>query len=180
MDFMKKLMKTVDVWIPDERQVSMDKGHEFENYVANLFKLKSDYFAIAEWTTDHSDKRAGIKVESDSKPDFVIRYKPKNEVFAVECKWRANPFYNQKIRDYVIKWAESYQIKNYQQYSKQMNMPVFIVIGLAGKPSHPEYIFCLPLEEAKYPELFPSVLDKYEREPPNKPFFWDTKNKKLS
>jgi len=44
---MKKLMKTVDVWIPDERQVSMDKGHEFENYVANLFKLKSDYFAIA-------------------------------------------------------------------------------------------------------------------------------------
>jgi len=44
---------------------------------ANLFKLKSDYFAIAEWTTDHSDKRAGIRVESDSKPDFVIRISQK-------------------------------------------------------------------------------------------------------
>ncbi|MCX6685730.1 MAG: hypothetical protein NTV10_03630 [Methanoregula sp.] len=46
------------------------------------------------------------------------------------------------------------------------------MIGLAGKPSKPEYMFCLPLEVAKYPELFPSVLDKYEREYTDKPFFW--------
>jgi hypothetical protein len=179
MDFMKKLMKTVDLWIPDEKQINMDKGHEFENYIANLFKLKSDYFGIAEWTTDHSDKREGIKVESDSKPDFVIRYKPTNEVFAVECKWRAHPSYNKTIQDVVINWAEPYQIKNYQQFSRQMNIPVFIVIGLFGKPSYPEYMFCLPLEVARYSELFPSVLDKFERHP-DKPFFWDTKNKKLN
>lgn len=61
-----------------------------------------------------------------------------------------------------------------------MNIPVFVVIGLSGTPNHPDHIFCLPLEIAKYPELFRSVLDKYAREPPNKPFFWDTKNKKLS
>jgi hypothetical protein len=30
MDFMKKFMKTVDLRIQDERQRSMDKGHEFE------------------------------------------------------------------------------------------------------------------------------------------------------
>jgi len=172
MGFMDKLIKTVDVWIPDERQINLDKGHEFEKHVADLFKLKKDYFAITTWNTDHSDKRAGIKVESDSNPDFLIRYKPTNEQFAVECKWRANPFYNQKIQNYVIKWAESYQIKNYQQYSKKHNIPVFIVIGLAGKPSKPEYSFCLPLEVAKYPDIFPSILDKYERIPPNKPFFW--------
>jgi hypothetical protein len=172
MDSMKKLMNTVNIWIPGERLVGMDKGHEFENYVINLFKLKNNHFAIAEWKTDHSDKQAGV-------PDFVIRYKPENEVFAVKCKWRANPFYNQKIRDYVIKWAESYQIKNYRRYSRQMNMPVFIVVGLAGKPSNPEYTFCLPLEEAKNPELLQGVLDKYEREPPDKPFFWDKENKKL-
>jgi hypothetical protein len=179
MDSMKKLMNTVDVWIPGERLVSMDKGHEFENYVINLFKLKKDYFTIAEWKTDHSDKRAGARTESYSKPNLVIRYKPENEVFAVKCTWRANPFYNQEIRDYVIKWAESSQIKNYQRYSRHMNMPVFIVVGLAGKPSHPEYTFCIPLEEAKSPELLSGVLDKYEREPPDKPFFWDTENKKL-
>jgi hypothetical protein len=172
MNFMKKLLKTVDLWIPDERQVSMDKGHEFEKFVANLFEQKDDYFAISHWTTDHSDKRAGIRVESDSNPDFLIRYKPKNHSFAVECKWRANLCYNPKLRDYVIKWAEPYQIKNYQQYSKQNNIPVFIALGLAGIPSDPEFMFCLPLEEAKYPEIFPSILDKYERVPPDKPFFW--------
>ena len=156
----------------DERQKSMEKGHEFEKYVAYIFNLKSDYFAISNWNTDHSDKRDGIRVESDSNPDFLIRYKPTNEQFAVECKWRASTYYNQEIHDVVIKWADSYQIKNYQQYSKQHNVPVFIVIGLAGKPSNPKMTFCLPLEVAKYPEIFPSVLEQYERIPPNKPFFW--------
>jgi len=172
MDFLDKIQKTVGVWLPDERKKSMDKGHEFENYIANIFNLKSDYFAISSWSTDHSLKRAGIRVESDSNPDFLIRYKPTNEHFAVECKWRAYTYYNQKIRDYVIKWAEPYQIKNYQEYSKLHNIPVFIVIGIAGKPNNPELTFCLPLEVAKYPEIFPSILEKYERIPPNKPFFW--------
>ena len=81
MSAMEKLMKTVNLWIPDERQISLNKGHQFENYIANLFTLKSNYFSIAEWTTDHSDKRAGINGESDSKPDFIIRYKPSNEVW---------------------------------------------------------------------------------------------------
>jgi len=180
MDLVKRLKKTADPWIPNDRQVNLSKGHDFENYVAHLFKLKNDYFGIYEWTTDHSDKRAGIKVESDSKPDFLIRYKPENEYFAVEAKWRAYPFYSQNIRDYVVKWAEPYQIINYQMYSKKMNIPVFIAIGLAGTPHNPEFMFCLPLEEAKYPELFRSILEKYERKPPNKPFFWNTKNKKLS
>ena len=156
----------------DERQISMDKGNEFEKYVANIFNLKSNYFAISNWNTDLSDKRAGISVESDHNPDFLIRYKPTNEQFAVECKWRASTYYNQEIRDITIKWAESYQIKNYQKYSKEHNVPVFVVIGLAGKPGNPEMTFCLPLEVAKYPEIFPSVLEKYERIPPNKPFFW--------
>jgi hypothetical protein len=178
MDFLGKIQKTVRVWMPDDIQESMDKGHEFEKYVAGLFKLKNDYFAIITWNTDHSDKRAGIRVESDSNPDFVIRYKPTNEHFAVECKWRAYSYYNQNIRDYVIKWAEAYQIKNYQQYSKQHGIPVFIVIGLAGRPSNPEMVFCLPLDVARYPEIFPSVLEKYERNPPDKPFFWRDRNLK--
>jgi hypothetical protein len=178
MGFLDKLQKTVGVWMPDERQESLDKGHDFENYVANLFKLRGDYFAIEHWSTDHSDKRSGIKVESDSQPDFLIRYNPTKEHFAVEAKWRAHTYYNKKIRDYVIKWAEPYQIKNYQQYSKKNNVPVFVVIGLSGKPNNPALTFCLPLKEAKYPDIFRSILEKYERDP-EKPFFWDSKVKVL-
>jgi hypothetical protein len=69
---MIKCKKSADLFIPDNRQVTMKKGHDFEQYVAHLFSIKNDYFAIQEWTTDHSDKRAGIKVESYSKPDFIV------------------------------------------------------------------------------------------------------------
>jgi hypothetical protein len=179
MNLMIKFKKSVDLLISDNSQVNSNKGHDFEHYVAHLFNAKNDYFAIQEWTTDHSDKRAGIKVESDSKPDFIVRYKPDNECFAVEAKWRAYPLYDPKIRDYVIQWAEPYQIKNYQMFSRKMNIPVFIAIGLAGTPKNPGFMFCIPLEEAGYPKLFRCILKKYQREPPNEPFFWDTKHKKL-
>jgi hypothetical protein len=60
-----------------------------------------------------------------------------------------------------------------------MNIPVFVAVGLAGTPKNPGFMFCIPLEEAGYPKLFRSILKKYQREPPDKPFFWDTKHKKL-
>ena len=42
---------------------------------------------------------------------------------------------------------------------------------LEGNPQKPERMFCIPLENAKYPELYPSVFEKYERDPDNM-FFW--------
>jgi hypothetical protein len=179
MNVMIKCKKSADLFIPDNRQVTMKKGHDFEQYVAHLFSIKNDYFAIQEWTTDHSDKRAGIKVESDSKPDFIVRYKPENECFAVEAQWRAYPLYDPKIRDYVVHWADPCQIKNYRMFSRKMNMPVCIALGLAGTPHSPGFMFCIPLEEARYPKLFRGILKKYQRESPDEPFFWDTKHKKL-
>jgi hypothetical protein len=176
MDSLKKLMKTGDLWISGDRLVSRDTGHEFEKYVEHLFVTDNEYFSVAEKTRD-SGERTGIPAENT--PGLVIRYLPENEVFAVVCTWRANPFYNRKIRNYVIKWAEPHQIENYRHYSREMKMPVFIVIGLAGRPGNPGYTFCLPLEEAKNPELFSGVLDTGERDPPDKPFIWDTKNKRL-
>ncbi|NMC27825.1 MAG: hypothetical protein GYA42_06715 [Syntrophomonadaceae bacterium] len=172
MGFMDKLLKTVDIWLPDEQQEQYGKGKAFEQYVAGLFNLKREYFAIHEWTRDNSEKREGIFVETDANPDFVIRYKPTNEMFAVECKWRANPVKSSKINDWVIRWSRPDQIRRYQEFARKKNIPVFVMIGLSGTPAHPDFTFCVPLEVAKYPEIFPSILDKYERIPPNKPFFW--------
>lgn len=76
----------------------------------------------------------------------------------------------------VLKWSYSEQIKRYKQFSQERKIPVFIVIGLGGEPDEPEYMFCIPLEEAKYPELFTSILEKFER-PSDRNFFW--KNRKL-
>lgn len=50
-------------------------------------------------------------------------------------------------------------------------MPVFVVIGLGGDDTEPEEMFVIPLEEAKYPALYPSVFKKFSRLP-DRMFFW--------
>ncbi len=170
MSFLDKLLQTIDLWVPDERQAMLDKGKDFEKYV--LSKFDKNYFSLVDWTRDHDSSRAGFLVESNQNPDLKLRYKPTNEIFAVECKFRSNPVKSSKINDYVINWSKSDQIKRYGDFMKKERIPVYLVIGLSGKPQNPEFMFCLPLSAAPYPELFPSILDKYERDP-KKSFFWN-------
>lgn len=144
----------------------------FEQYVAGLFNLKREYFTIPEWKRDNSEKREGIFVETDANPDFIIRYKPSNEPFAFECKWRANPVKSNKINDWGICRARPDRIRRSQEFARKRHMPVFVVIGMSGTPIYPEFTFCVPREDAKYHELFPSILDKYERVPPYILFIW--------
>ena len=68
--FLSSIQKTVGVLLRHDRQKSMNKGHDFEKYIANLFELK---MIIINRSTDHSDKRAGIKVGSDIYQYFLIR-----------------------------------------------------------------------------------------------------------
>jgi hypothetical protein len=93
------------------------------------------------------------------------------ERFAVECKYRTNPSVSQKSGKPVISWAKPYQIENYKKFSQKRRMPVFVVIGLGGRPDSPDVMYCLPLQEAKYPELFFSLLNNYEKDPEST-FFW--------
>ena len=173
MGFLDKLAKTLDLWLADEEaeDVNYQKGTDFEKYVAGLFTRRSDYFAISDWTRDNHDKSKGIYVESNTNPDLVIRYKPTNEKFAVECKYRSGFYRSQKINGPVVKWAAPDQIKRYNAYSRSNRIPVFVVVGVGGSPKKPATMFCIPLKDAKYPEIFPSVFEKYERDP-GKTFFW--------
>jgi hypothetical protein len=62
-------------------------GLRFEDYISDLFSKK--YFSIVEKThsTETNQERY---VESSMNPDFVFRYIPTGEQFAVECKYRSN------------------------------------------------------------------------------------------
>jgi len=173
MDFLDKLSKTLDLWLPggEEEDVNYQKGTDFEAYVAGLFTRRSDYFAISDWTRDNYDKSKGIYVESNTNPDLVIRYKPTNEKFAVECKYRSGFYRSQKINGPVVKWAAPDQIRRYNAYSRSNRLPVFVAIGVGGSPKKPATMFCIPLRDAKYPEIFPSVFEKYVRDP-GRTFFW--------
>ena len=171
MAFIDKLMKTIDLWLPDKDQKNTEKGHTFERFVVEGFSANAEYFAIEEWSADNHDKAMGIKVEANQNPDIIVRYIPTGERFAVECKYRTNPSVSQKSGKPVISWAKPYQIENYKKFSQKRRMPVFVVIGLGGRPDSPDVMYCLPLQEAKYPELFFSLLNNYEKDPAST-FFW--------
>lgn len=138
-------------------------GLRFEDYVSDLFSTK--YFSIVEKThsTETNQERY---VESSMNPDFVFRYNPSGELFGVECKYRSN-----LNNEGLLNWSYPEQMKRYREFSHKRRIPVFIVIGLGGIDDNPEEMFNIPLEEAKYPALYPSVFDKFNR-PPDKPFFW--------
>ncbi|RLG27879.1 hypothetical protein DRN70_01385 [Methanosarcinales archaeon] len=164
MGILNRIGKAIDALLQQENE-NYEKGVDFERYVVELFRKQEKYFAIHSWTGDLSDKYQGVRVESDSEPDLTIRYKPTDEKFAVECKYRSY-LYNDKLC-----WTTWEKLKDYRSFAQKNIIPTFIVIGLGGNPRNPEQMFCIPLEKAKYPKLYPSVFRKFERDP-RKSFFW--------
>lgn len=164
MGFFSELGEDIDSFLRLDNKDYV-RGVKFERIAAMLFN--QEYFAIERWNPDMSDRRRGIRVEADSDPDFIIRYMPTSERFAVECKYRT--WLNGEGK---LNWAKSWdQLEHYKQYSWKNKIPVFIVIGLGGASSDPKEMFCIPLEEANYPELYPSIFLKFKRDPKAR-FFW--------
>lgn len=159
MGLFNKIAKVVEILKEDE---SVEKWNDFEKYVVNLFDNR--YFSIVHWSTDISRKHDRF-VESDTGPDLTIRYISADEIFYVECKFRSG-LYEDKLH-----WSNPEQLKRYQNFERENRYPFFVVIGLGGDYSDPERMFCIPLEEARYPALYPSAFEKFERNSKKK-FFW--------
>jgi len=159
MGILNKLEKVVDVLLEEE---SVEKGDDFERYVVDLFDDR--YFSVVQWSTDIARKHDRF-VESDSGPDLIMRYIPKNEIFCVECKFRSDLYVGK------LQWSNPQQLRRYQDFASEKRLPFFVVIGFGGNPSFPERMFCIPIEDAKYPGLYSSVFERFERNP-DKKFFW--------
>ena len=181
MGLLEKIGKCVDVLLEDDEKhptqyMTKDeldaKGHAenyengvlFEKYVIGLFDQK--YFAVHDWTRDLSGKTEGYSVESDANPDLVMRYKPRDEQIAIECKFRSSLYRG------MLQWTTDKKLRGYHAYMKKTGITTSVVIGLGGSPNTPERMFCIPLTETKYPGLYPSIFEKFERSP-SKKFFWD-------
>ncbi len=126
----------------DKKYESLLKGRQFELYFANdLMENKS--FRIMEWTPDKGFD-AGIWVESNTHPDFVIADGDEN-LIAVECKFRSNYFFKDKHKKH-ISWASEQQGKNYISFARRRNIPVYVAMGLLGVATNPNYHFLVPLD----------------------------------
>ena len=78
-----------------------------------------------------------------------------NEIFCVECKYRSKLFKGK------LQWSSPKQLGRYRTFANDNLVPFFVVIGLGGKARKPKRIFCVPLEEAKYPALSPELFEKF-------------------
>ncbi|HEY3363134.1 MAG TPA: hypothetical protein VGK06_15290 [Methanosarcina sp.] len=147
---------------PDIESENVEKGNKFERYVVDKFDDK--LFSIVEWTTDMCRKHNRF-IESDCNPDLVIRDRKTNEIFCVECKYRS------RLVDGFFNWSYLDQIDRYFSYSRDRNIPFYIVLGLGGSPDSPIELFCVPLEEAKNPQIHIDMLRKYYHDL-EKDFVW--------
>jgi hypothetical protein len=129
------------------------KGTTFEGYVESLFSKQ-------EWRLAESNayRKLGRWVESYSNPDFVFIHRRTNKKIAVECKYKEKEYER-------ILWAYEDQIERYQNFSQKQNIPVFVILGVGGRPKNPKRVFLAPLSQIKYPDVKIDYLEKFERDP---------------
>ncbi len=138
-------------------------GRTFESYTLSLFGPK-DWIIVTK-TGDFAEK-LGRKVESDSNPDLIMKHRTTNKVIAFECKYRSA--FKKLNRGEGVVWAQEYQIKNYKVYQEKTHTPVFVVIGVGGKPTNPQHLYLPPLYALKYSLAFKEYLEGFEREAKSK------------
>lgn len=129
------------------------KGISFEGYVEKLF-------ARNEWKIEQDNTFRKLRrwVESYSNPDFVFIHRRTNKKIAVECKYKEKEYER-------IFWSYEDQIERYQNFSQKQNIPVFVILGVGGRPKNPKRVFLAPLSQIKYPDVKIDYLEKFERDP---------------
>jgi hypothetical protein len=146
------------------------KGSRFEAYVVTKFSRK--YFRVLYWRGDKNIN--GVYAESDRYPDLEMEFGlgENRTRFAVECKWRKKWFGEKSC----IFWAKDRQIMNYNDYSRGRNIPVFVIIGVGGRPDSPEAVYIVPLCRLKYPYATTEYLQPFRRKDVGRDFFFDAGN----
>lgn len=117
------------------------KGGQFEDHVKAMFP-DADFEILQE-----------PDPEGSAIPDFRIRDRKTREKFWVEAKWR------QHLISEKYKIGEIEEVKKYKAMQEAAAPErVFMVLGLGGEPSKPDQIFCIPISEVQYPEIYQSKL----------------------
>src|SRR3989338_5434447 len=131
------------------------KGRSFEGYIENLFRKNK------EWKVGRDNSYRKLRkgwVESYGDPDFVFIHRRTNQKIAVECKYKEKEYEK-------ILWAYEDQIEHYQNFSTKEKIPVFVILGVGGRPKNPKRVFLAPLSQIKYPDVKIDYLVKFERDP---------------
>jgi len=144
--------------------INKEKGDAFEKFV--IMQFDPIYFQIREWRSDKIVN--GIYALSNHSPDIEINFHLKDfsRHFAIECKYRQRLYKNQ------VELAKEHQLANYKKFMAERNIPVYIALGMGGKPERPMKLFLIPLQDIDSPAMDYKDLLQYER-PAQKQFFYN-------
>jgi hypothetical protein len=147
-----------------------EKGLAFENYIVEQFARNKDFFTLLEWRSDKFYK--GIFPESNRDPDLVYQFASKDFVrtFSVECKYRSGMLFNNTIN---LMTEDKYRI--YQTFHRT-KMPVYIALGVGGRPNRPKEIYLIPFDYVKPVMAMDEVFKYWQR----RPFSYDVNKDRLT
>lgn len=145
-------------------------GDDFEKFIVQKFDNK--YYAIKEWAGDKYIN--GTYAKTTPQPDILLEFKlrQKSSQLSVECKWRKNLYKN------GVEFAKQEQFERYKNFQLDMEIPVFIAIGIGGKGQSPEQLFIVPISEIDSNFIHINKLKNYEKKI-NSNFFFDIETKEL-
>lgn len=107
-------------------------------------------------------------------PDIQLSLKLAGKVYplAVECKWRSEP------SSQIVQFANPAQLKRYQEFEIKTGNPVFIALGIGGKPSAPNSLYIIPIQTFQKPVQHLAKLAKYRKDV-EKMFFYNQEDRTL-
>lgn len=145
-------------------------GYDFEKYVVQNFD--KTFFKVKEWAGDKYVN--GVYAETTQYPDLLMELSAKGEkhLLSVECKWRKG-FDND-----FLKFANEAQLKRYKKYEEDKGIPVFIALGIGGKPTKPEQLFVVPLKHIKKIYLHKNQVERYKKDV-DAEFYYDYKTQQF-
>lgn len=125
----------------------------FQQFVFSRFPVET--FDVMEWRDDFYDDALGTV--GASLPSLELRSKKDNHHFGVITRWR-HGFTND-----CIEWAHSSQLQSYKECEYRTRQHLFLVLGVGGKPLHPEKLFIIPIRRIDSTSIHASFANKYFR-----------------
>lgn len=152
-----------------KNEVNYFKGYLFEKWIIEHFREEEGH-TLLEWRSDKSIRGSEEETrypESSKFPDLVFQISHNNieMKFAVECKYRTRLMGNTIV--------SARNLSSYRKYASMTNQIVFIMIGVGGKPSTPEYVYLIPLHKIETDNLTKSALEACELLSPDKFYKFD-------
>jgi hypothetical protein len=149
------------------------KAQIFEQWV--LSRFSDSVTAVPNWQYDKF--WGSVYAESKIKPDLLFKTAAHsgNQYFAIECKWQPVISLN------AWQWSSEWQLNRFIDFEKQCKTPVFVIMGIGGRPDDPGLVYVMPLAEIKNSlNLSKDKMEPFQRRQKRTAFEWDCEREILS